>query len=88
VLATPAERALLVTHNTLLRLLLCDVLGVPMAAYRRRFPLVEHCALTELSVRDGSFGLRRFNAAPWGAVDISGPAGRWAAPGASLEEAR
>lgn len=57
------DRPLVVTHNTLLRLLLCDVLDIPRAEYRRRLPVAEHCAVTELSFADGIFALRRFNAA-------------------------
>jgi 2,3-bisphosphoglycerate-dependent phosphoglycerate mutase len=55
-------RTLMVTHNTVLRLLLCDVLNVALAQYRRVLPIVEHCAITELSVSDGILALRRFNA--------------------------
>ncbi len=61
-LAAPTARALVITHNTLLRLFLCDALGIRLAEYRRRFPAVEHCAVTELSTNDGTFALRRFNA--------------------------
>lgn len=63
-LTGPSVRPLIVTHNTLLRLFLCDALGVPLADYRRRLPLVEHCALTELAVTPGGLALRRFNAPP------------------------
>jgi broad specificity phosphatase PhoE len=65
VLSTGTARALLVTHNTVLRLFVCHCLGIPLAHYRRLLPLAEHCALTELSVADGAFALRRFNAVPW-----------------------
>lgn len=64
VLADGARRVLVVTHNTVLRLFLCDVLRMPLADYRRLLPLVEHCALTELSVHGGVLALRRFNAPP------------------------
>ena len=60
--AARVERALVITHNTLLRLFLCDALGIPIGEYRRRFPAIEHCAVTELSANDGSFALLRFNA--------------------------
>jgi len=61
-LATPSRRALVVTHNTLLRLFLCDALGIPLAEYRRRLPVAEHCAVMELAVSNEIFALRRFNA--------------------------
>lgn len=62
-LAASVARPLVVTHNTLLRLFLCDALGLPLAEYRKRFPIAEHCAITELSVGNGRVALLRFNAA-------------------------
>jgi probable phosphoglycerate mutase len=62
VLKMEAARPLVVTHGTVLRLLLCNILGVPLREYRRLLPLAEHCAITELSVTDGRLALRRFNA--------------------------
>jgi probable phosphoglycerate mutase len=62
-LATSVSRPLVVTHNTLLRLFLCDALGLLPSDYRRRFPIAEHCAVTELSVSGGTVALLRFNAA-------------------------
>ncbi len=53
---------LVVTHNTVLRLLVCHVLHVPLEQYRRLLPLAEHCAITELTMHDGILALRRFNA--------------------------
>lgn len=57
------EPLLVVAHNTALRLFLCRALGVALRDYRRRFPLVEHCSVTELrwDERDG-FALLRLNA--------------------------
>ena len=43
-----SARVLIVAHNTLLRLLLCDALGLPAANYRRLFPQLDNVALTEL----------------------------------------
>jgi probable phosphoglycerate mutase len=63
VLTTGPAHALVITHNTLLRLFLCDALGVPLAEYRRRFPVTEHCAVTEVSFANETFALLRFNAA-------------------------
>jgi broad specificity phosphatase PhoE len=62
VLHHPWHRTLLVTHNTLIRLFICEVLGIPLSAYRRRLPIAEHCALTELVADDDGLALRRFNA--------------------------
>ena len=55
------RRTLLVTHNTLIRLFICEVLGIPLSAYRRRLPIAEHCALTELVTDGDGLALRRFN---------------------------
>jgi broad specificity phosphatase PhoE len=62
VLNRPWRRTLLVTHNTLIRLFICDVLGIPLSSYRRRLPIAEHCALTEFVADDNGLALRRFNA--------------------------
>lgn len=70
--ATRSARALVVTHNTLLRLFLCDALGIPLAEYRQRFPVAEHCAVTELTVSEGTFALCRFNAVAAGTSERSG----------------
>ncbi|HEY3063440.1 MAG TPA: histidine phosphatase family protein [Chloroflexota bacterium] len=59
-----AARPLVVTHGTVLRLLLCDILQVPLTEYRRLMPIAENCAITELSVTDDKLALRRFNAPP------------------------
>lgn len=34
----PGQRVLVVAHNTLLRLVLCELLSIPLGAYRRVFP--------------------------------------------------
>ena len=62
VLHHPWRRTLLVTHNTLMRLFICEVLRIPLSAYRRRLPVAEHCAVTELVTHDDGLALRRFNA--------------------------
>jgi probable phosphoglycerate mutase len=62
-LATSVARPLVVTHNTLLRLFVCDALGLRLADYRRRFPIAEQCAVTELYVSGGTVALLRFNSA-------------------------
>lgn len=53
--AHEGQRVLVVAHNTLLRLVLCDLLGIPLADYRRVFPQLRNAALTELRLApDGS----------------------------------
>lgn len=42
------ERVLVVAHNTLLRLVLCELLGIPLADYRRVFPQLRNAAVSEL----------------------------------------
>lgn len=44
------RRVLVVAHNTLLRLSLCALLGLPPAHYRRVFPRLENAAVSELSI--------------------------------------
>ncbi|MCX4781968.1 histidine phosphatase family protein [Streptomyces sp. NBC_01264] len=60
----PGGRVLVVAHNALFRVLLCELLGIEMSAYRRVFPVLDNGTLTE--VRLGSYGaaLLRFNAEP------------------------
>jgi probable phosphoglycerate mutase len=54
-------RVLVVAHNTLLRLGLCALLGIPLIDYRRRLPLIEHDALTTLTLGTGGAALRSYN---------------------------
>lgn len=42
--------ALLVLHSTLLRLLLCDLLGIEPNRYRSLFPRVANCAITTVRI--------------------------------------
>ncbi|MEO3821535.1 histidine phosphatase family protein [Plantactinospora sp. B24E8] len=46
--ADPGGRVLVVAHNTLIRLVTCAVLGVPLAEYRRRLPVLDPVATTTL----------------------------------------
>lgn len=55
-------RVLVVTHGTLIRLLVCDLLGLALSDYRRRLPAIGHTAVTELRVLNGEAALLRFNA--------------------------
>ncbi|MQA95783.1 MAG: histidine phosphatase family protein [Streptosporangiales bacterium] len=63
-------RVLVVAHGTLLRLVLCTVLGIELRDYRRRFPVVGNGAITELewNLPPGLVALRRLNAPPAQAV--------------------
>jgi broad specificity phosphatase PhoE len=47
---TPGGTVLVVAHNTLLRLGLCVLIGVPVARYRDVFPRLDNAALTEVAV--------------------------------------
>jgi broad specificity phosphatase PhoE len=57
-------RVLVVIHTTLIRLLVCHLLGVPLKDYRRRLPTVSYTALTEIRLEDGEAALLTFNAPP------------------------
>ncbi|MFJ8074919.1 histidine phosphatase family protein [Streptomyces sp. NPDC096176] len=46
--AHEGERVLVVAHNTLLRLVLCELLGIPLRDYRRVFPQLRNVAVTEI----------------------------------------
>jgi broad specificity phosphatase PhoE len=41
---------LVVAHNTVLRLALCVLLGLPVSGYRQSFPRLDNAAVTELAV--------------------------------------
>jgi len=60
----PDGRVLVVAHSSAIRLALCHLIGVPLKEYRRLFPAVGNCALTELRVRDGRTALLQFNTPP------------------------
>jgi probable phosphoglycerate mutase len=57
----PGEQVLIITHNTLLRLVLCELLGIPLARYRRVFPQVRNCASTELLLTGDTASLLSYN---------------------------
>jgi probable phosphoglycerate mutase len=59
--AHPGERVLVVAHNTLLRLVLCSALSIPLGEYRRVLPALGNAAITELRVEDGSAALLSLN---------------------------
>jgi probable phosphoglycerate mutase len=60
----PDGRVLVVAHSSAIRLALCRLIGVPLAEYRRLFPNLRNCALTELRLRDGRTALLQFNTPP------------------------
>ncbi|MCX4823083.1 histidine phosphatase family protein [Streptomyces sp. NBC_01142] len=51
--AHEGERVLVVAHNTLLRLVLCELLGIPLGDYRRVFPQLRNTAVSELRLSEG-----------------------------------
>ena len=57
----PRGRVLVVTHNTLIRVALCQLLGVPLSKYRTVFPTIANGALSEIGLQDGLFSLLKFN---------------------------
>ena len=57
----PRGRVLVVTHNTLIRVALCQLLGVPLSKYRTVFPTIANGALSEIGLQDGLISLLKFN---------------------------
>jgi probable phosphoglycerate mutase len=64
----PDGRLLVVCHGTLIRLVLCRLLGLPLPDYRRRFPVMRNCGLIEVEIVDDEAGLLAFNETP-----VTGP---------------
>ncbi|PZT70300.1 histidine phosphatase family protein [Streptomyces sp. SW4] len=60
--ALPDGRVLVVAHSTLVRLVLCELLGIPLARYRQVFPVLRNGALTELRLREDRASLLSLNA--------------------------
>ncbi|WP_330175824.1 histidine phosphatase family protein [Streptomyces sp. NBC_01498] len=54
-------RVLVVAHNTLLRLVLCDLLSIPLSDYRRVFPGLRNGAVSELRLKGGESALLSLN---------------------------
>ncbi|MEV7550438.1 histidine phosphatase family protein [Amycolatopsis sp. NPDC089917] len=57
----PGETVLVVAHNTLIRLTLCALLGLPLESYRTVFPRLDNAAVTELAIDGTRTGLLRLN---------------------------
>jgi len=56
-----SRTVLLVAHNTLLRLALCRILGVPLGRYRRVMPRVVNGAVSEVRFDENGGALYSFN---------------------------
>ncbi|MFI6404565.1 histidine phosphatase family protein [Streptomyces sp. NPDC050548] len=54
-------RVLVVAHNTLLRLVLCRLLSIPLGEYRRVFPMLRNAAVSEIRMMQGESALLSFN---------------------------
>ncbi|MGW2635436.1 histidine phosphatase family protein [Streptomyces sp. NPDC001348] len=59
--AHPGERVLVVAHNTLLRLVLCSLLSIPPADYRRVFPRLVNAAVSEVRIDGDTTSLLSLN---------------------------
>jgi probable phosphoglycerate mutase len=59
--AYPQGRVLVVAHSTLIRLLVCAVLGVPLGAYRRKLPRLAPASRTDLEIAGGAAALLAYN---------------------------
>ncbi|MEV0271975.1 histidine phosphatase family protein [Hamadaea sp. NPDC050747] len=69
-LAEGQEKLLVVAHNTLLRLVTCAVLGVPLSEYRRRLPELDPAATVTFRLTGDQYALLAYNvplAAGWSA---------------------
>jgi len=55
------QKVLVVAHNTLIRLLVCRVLGLELRDYRRLLPVLGPAALVRLRCQDGTVGLEAYN---------------------------
>ncbi|MFE2378494.1 histidine phosphatase family protein [Streptomyces sp. NPDC059398] len=72
----PGETVLVVAHNTLLRMALCSMLGIPVGRYRLVFPRLDNAAVTEIEVSGARTALRSLNvptrqSAPGGAGNLA-----------------
>ncbi|WP_405773966.1 histidine phosphatase family protein [Streptomyces sp. NBC_00859] len=57
----PGATVLVVAHNTLLRIALCSMLGIPVGRYRLVFPRLDNAAVTEIEVDGARTALRSLN---------------------------
>jgi probable phosphoglycerate mutase len=63
----PGQEVLVVAHNTLLRIALCELLGIPVGRYRLVFPRLDNAAVTELELGPEVAALRALNVPTGGA---------------------
>ncbi|MFF3779979.1 histidine phosphatase family protein [Streptomyces sp. NPDC001933] len=59
--AHPGQRVLVVAHNTLLRLVLCELLSIPLGSYRRVFPQLRNAAVSEVRIGEAGGALLSLN---------------------------
>lgn len=57
----PGQRSLVVAHNTLIRLVLCQLMGIPLSHYRTVFPKLANGTLTEIQLTSQHAALLSFN---------------------------
>lgn len=57
----PDARVLVIAHSTLIRLLLCDLLGIAPSRYRQVFPELGNVSINEILVTGGGAALLHFN---------------------------
>lgn len=55
------HRVLVVAHSTFLRIVMCDLLGVPLSRYRAVFPVIRNATGAVLRHRAGAWGLIAWN---------------------------
>ncbi|WP_103341472.1 histidine phosphatase family protein [Amycolatopsis sp. CA-126428] len=60
----PNGRVLIIGHSTLIRLLLCRLMGIHLADYRRVFPTMRNVGLTEIRLTGNTGALLQFNGEP------------------------
>jgi broad specificity phosphatase PhoE len=59
--AGPDGRVLVIAHSTLIRLLLCDLLGIATSRYRQVFPQLGNVSINEILLKAGNAALLQFN---------------------------
>lgn len=63
----PQGHVFVVAHNTLIRLLVCDIMSTPLRDYRRRLPVMNPTSATRLQVKSsGEIGIIFYN------LDVTG----------------
>jgi broad specificity phosphatase PhoE len=60
--AHPGDRVLVISHTTLIRLALCQLLGAPLCRYRSLFPFLHNTAISEIRLYGDQVSLLQFNA--------------------------